>query len=265
VSGLVETASRVEGASVPGDHATILANLGEVRRRMAAACNRAERLQDAVRLLPVTKMLSLERMRAAFAAGLDQFSENKVQEAKAKAEALADLPVRWSVIGHLRTNNAKHVVRLAHDFQALDNLKLAEALDRRLQIEGRGLGVLVQVNTSAEPSKYGLDPDAVLPFVRQLPAFASLRVLGLMTLAIFSSDEVRVRACFQRLREVQTRLRQEGPAGLAWDELSMGMSGDFETAIEEGATVVRVGQAIFGPRPLPDSHYWPDAAGTRKA
>lgn len=237
----------------------IAANLAIVRARMAAACARAGRAPSEVRLLPVTKTVPAERLRAA--AGLDCFGENKVQEAKGKAAALADLNVRWSIIGHLQTNKAGDILKFADEFQALDSLRLAEALDRRLQSAGRGLDVLVQVNTSDEPSKFGLPPDEVPAFARALAAFGGLRVRGLMTLAEFTPDQDRVRACFRRLRAVQTRLRDAAfPPHMTWDALSMGMSGDFETAIEEGATVVRVGQAIFGARALPDSHYWPENA-----
>lgn len=240
---------------------SIASGLDRVRRRIAAACLRAGRRTSSVRLLPVSKTVPEERIRDAVAAGLTCFGENKVQEAISKAEALSDLPISWSVIGHLQTNKAKYVARLANEFQALDSLKVAEALDRRLAIEGRQLDVFVQVNTSGEASKFGLPPEDAEPFVRHLPSFTHLRVRGLMTLAVFSADEARVRRCFMRLRELRERLRQVAPDGISLEELSMGMSGDFETAIEEGATVVRVGQAIFGPRPLPDSHYWPGAAG----
>ena len=132
-------------------------------------------------------------------------------------------------------------------------------LDRRLHIEGRQLDVFVQVNTSGEASKYGLVPHAVADFLQALPAFPALRVRGLMTLALFSADVARVRPCFVRLRELRERLRDHAPAGISLEELSMGMSGDFEIAIEEGATVVRVGQAIFGARAMPDACYWPSA------
>lgn len=237
----------------------LVANLAIVRTRIAAACARAHRDPGSVRLLPVTKTLPPERVRQAFAAGLNCFGENKVQEARSKAEALADLPVQWSVIGHLQTNKVKFLTRFASEFQALDSLRLAEALDRRLQTEGKSLDVFVQVNTSREASKFGLPPEEVVAFARELPAFTALRVRGLMTLAIFSDDKARVRQCFRDLSEVQQRLLQEGHPSQHWHCLSMGMSGDYEIAIEEGATVVRVGQAIFGPRPLPDSHYWPGA------
>lgn len=238
----------------------IARNLAAVRARIAAACARAGRDPAGVRLLPVSKTVEEARIRMAHAAGLSEFGENKVQEALRKADAMSDHPIAWSVIGHLQTNKAKYVARFAAEFQALDSLKLAEALDRRLQIEGRALDVFVQVNSSGEASKYGLAPEDAPAFLRQLPAFSALKVRGLMTLALFSADASRVRACFRLMRELRDRLCQETPDGVALDDLSMGMSGDYEIAIEEGASVVRVGQAIFGARLLPDSHYWPGGA-----
>ncbi|WP_298129315.1 alanine racemase, partial [Micropruina sp.] len=151
----------------------------------------------------------------------------------------------------------------AAEFQALDSLRVAEALDRRLQAAGRSLDVYVQVNTSAEESKYGLAPDEVPAFLRQLPHYASLKVQGLMTLALFTSDVERVRACFVRLRELRDRSRDNEPDLLGPGGLSMGMSGDYEVAVEEGATCVRVGQAIFGARTLNEDHYWPSGAPHR--
>lgn len=233
-------------------------HLAAVHARIAAACQRAGRDTAGVRLLPVSKTVDSARIRLAVAAGCHQLGENKVQEAHRKWQELADVPgLRWSVIGHLQTNKARLVAQFASEFQALDNLRAAAALDRHLQAEGRALDVLVQVNTSGEASKWGLAPDAVAGFLQALPAFSALRVRGLMTLALFSSDAARVRECFVRLRALRERLRQSAPAGVQLDELSMGMSGDFELALEEGATVVRVGQAIFGARAVPDSAYWP--------
>lgn len=232
-------------------------NLATVKQRIVDTCQKIGRDPASVRLLPVTKTVPVERLRLAFAAGCHEMGENKIQEAREKSEAMSDLDIKWAVIGHLQTNKAKYLARFANEFQALDSLKVAAELDKRLQSEGRAIDVYVQVNSSGEESKFGLPPDAVRDFVQELPNYSSLRIKGLMTLAIFSSDHDRVRECFIKMRDIQAMLRQEAPAGLSFDELSMGMSGDYELAIEEGATVVRVGQAIFGKRPLPDSHYWP--------
>ncbi|MDN5863540.1 MAG: YggS family pyridoxal phosphate-dependent enzyme [Salinisphaera sp.] len=248
----------------PVSQQDIAKNLRAIRARIERACWRADRDPAEVRLLPVSKTKGNDILRMAYAAGCRELGENKVQEAARKADALSDLlDLRWSLIGHLQTNKVKYVARFAHEFQALDSLRVAEALDRRLQVQGRGLDVFVQINSSGEAQKFGLAPEDAEGFIRQLPQYGALRVRGLMTLAVFSADTESVRACFIRMRELRERLRQDAPDGVHLDALSMGMSGDFETAIEEGATVVRVGQAIFGPRKLPDSHYWPDSGKNR--
>lgn len=240
-------------AELPVD---IAANLRQVRESIDQAARKAGREPSSVRLLPVSKTVALAGIQQAVAAGERRFGENKVQEADRKSQALAEASLDWVIIGHLQTNKAKDVARFASELQSLDRLKLATALDRRLQSEGRSLDVLVQVNTSNEESKYGLPPEAVAGFFKELKHLDSLRVRGLMTLALFSSDSVRVRACFRRLRDLRDQLR-ETYNGIELSELSMGMSGDYELAIEEGSTEVRIGQAIFGPRALPDSYYWP--------
>lgn len=249
-------------AGDPSVAVQLRANVDAIRTRIDAACRAAGRDPREVRLLPVSKTVEEARLRQAYAIGLHELGENKVQEALAKSEAMADLPdLRWVLIGHLQTNKAKHAASFASEFQALDSLRVAQALDTQLQKLGRALDVLVQVNASGEASKFGLPPEEAVAFVKQLPAFASLRVRGLMTLALFSDDASRVRPCFVRLRKLRDVLRQEAPDGIAMDELSMGMSGDFELAIAEGATTVRVGTAIFGSRDTPDSAYWPGFAG----
>ena len=232
-------------------------NLAAVRARIDAAAERAGRDAAEIRLLPVSKTVPEERLRTAFAAGITQMGENKVQEAQRKSKNLADLGISWSVIGHLQTNKAKNVAAFADEFQALDSLRLAEALDRRLQAAGRGLDIYVQVNSSGETSKFGLEPDDVAAFLAALPAYSSLRVRGLMTLAAHTDDAARVRECFRIMRQLRDTALQAGTVGDGL--LSMGMSGDFEAAIEGGSTCVRVGQAIFGARAIPDSHYWPDS------
>jgi pyridoxal phosphate enzyme (YggS family) len=237
----------------------IAANLAHLHDRIGAAAIRSGRTADAVRLVLVTKTVTAERVREAIRAGQIDLGENKVQEGGKKAEALAGEPVRWSMIGHLQSNKVKDVLKFAAEVQSLDRLSLAAALEKRLQFLGKSLDVLVQVNTSNEASKYGLAPEDVPDFLKQLTAFETLRPGGFMTLARFTPDEAEVRRCFRVLRDIRDRAINDAPQGEALRHLSMGMSGDYETAIEEGATIVRVGQAVFGPRPLPDSYYWPDA------
>src|SRR6185437_14315759 len=158
-------------------------HLAGVHARIAAACKKVGRDPASVRVLPVSKTVPEVRLRNAYAAGCRTLGENKVQEAHGKWQAMSDLPdLRWSIIGHLQTNKAKLVAEFASGFQALDSLRVAEALDKRLQSLGRSLDVLVQVNTSNEESKFGLPPDEVDAFVKQLPVFSSLHVRGLMTL-----------------------------------------------------------------------------------
>jgi pyridoxal phosphate enzyme (YggS family) len=235
----------------------IAENLAEVRRRVDVACAAADRDPSQVRLLPVSKTKPPAAIREAYEAGARLFGENKVQEAVAKAEVFADVPdLRWAVIGHLQSNKAKQVAAVAAEFHALDSLRLAETLDRRLHDLGRTLDVFVQVNSSGEESKFGLPPEAVPGLARELTRFDTLRVRGLMTLAVFSDDADLVGACFARMRDLQARLQDTDDRPERWGELSMGMSGDYELAIAYGATTVRVGQAIFGDR-LDPNDYWP--------
>lgn len=243
----------------PDPLSTFQANLACVRERVEKACARSGRDADAIRLLPVTKTVPAYILRFAHAAGIQSFGENKIQEAMTKREALADLPINWSIIGHLQTNKVKYLTGVASEFHALDSLRLADLLNGRLEREDKVLDVYLQVNTSGEESKFGLHPDALIPFVDMLARFPRLRPRGLMTLALFSSDMAQVRPCFALLRRLRDEAWRRDPA---ISELSMGMSGDFETAIEEGADVVRVGQAIFGRRPTPDSYYWPGLANS---
>ncbi len=225
---------------------SIAGRLTQINERVAAACARAGRAAHEVTVLPVSKTFDAPTIRLAVAAGLTRFGENKTQEIGRKAQELADLSLDWVLIGHLQTNKAKDAARLVSEVQSLDRLALATALDRRLQTEGRAIDVLVQVKTSPEPSKFGLEPNELPLFLTQLAAFETLRVKGLMTLAVNSDDASAVRRCFSTLRVWRDRLQAEGHNELT--RLSMGMSGDFELAIEEGSTEVRIGSAIFGYR-----------------
>ncbi|MDR1852755.1 MAG: YggS family pyridoxal phosphate-dependent enzyme [Propionibacteriaceae bacterium] len=230
----------------------IAANLTAVRSRIEAACARAGRDPQSVRLLPVSKTRTVKEILRARSFGLKEFGENRAQEARDKARELADTDISWVIIGHLQTNKAKYVAEVASEFQALDSVEVAQALHKRLEALGRTLDVLIQVNSSAEPQKSGIAPDQALQLAEQLAAFPSLNVKGLMTVAVNSPNREEVADCFKRMVEVQDSLRS-GSAPGSFDELSMGMSGDFELAIEHGSTCVRVGQAIFGPRPAAKS------------
>ncbi|AMH05350.1 YggS family pyridoxal phosphate-dependent enzyme [Achromobacter xylosoxidans] len=232
---------------------TMAIRLAAIRQRIAQACERAGRAPDSVTLLPVSKTFEVDAIREAMALGLARFGENKTQELRQKAAALAGQGLQWVLIGHLQTNKAKDAARDATELQSLDRIDLAEALHRRLVLEDRTLDVLVQVKTSSEPSKYGMAPSDVSAFLRRIVAeFPTLRVRGLMTMAVNSPDPGEVRACFRSLRELRDQLRHEAIEGVSLDRLSMGMSGDFELAIEEGSTEVRIGTAIFGARSYPD-------------
>ena len=234
------------------------ANFADIKHRMQLACQRVNRNVDSVRLLPVTKTVDEKVMRMAVELGFNYFGENKVQEALDKSESMSDLPIDWSIIGHLQTNKVKYIARFATEFQALDSLKVAQKLQERLEIENRSMTVLIQVNTSNEDSKYGLHPTEVTHFIEQIKTLDRLQVKGLMTLALLSNNTEKVRDCFILLRELRDKLKENLPSHMSMEELSMGMSGDFEIAIEEGATIVRIGQALFGARTLPDSYYWPE-------
>lgn len=231
-------------------------NLQAVRARIDRACAVAGRDPAEVRLLPVSKTHGLDLVREAYDAGYRRLGENRAQEALDKWERTRDWPgIEWAVIGHLQTNKARDVARFAVEFQALDSLRLARELEKRLQAEGRALDVLVQVNSSGEPQKSGLAPEDVPALAHQLADFDALRVRGLMTLAVRSDEPARVAACFARMQAVREELRQDDRAAGSWEELSMGMSGDLELAIAHGATCVRVGRAIFGERSDPNA-YW---------
>ncbi|TAL90261.1 MAG: YggS family pyridoxal phosphate-dependent enzyme [Rhodanobacter sp.] len=227
----------------------------QIRRRVDAACRAAGRDPAEVNILPVSKTFGPDVIRAGVALGMRRFGENKVQEIRDKAGPLADCGIDWVMIGHLQTNKAKDIARLASEVQSLDRLELAEALDRRLQHEGRAIDVLVQVKTSPEPSKYGLPPEQLPGFLNALRSYDTLRVGGLMTLAILSTEPAEIRGCFRLLCELRD---QAAAQDHDLPKLSMGMSSDFPIAIAEGATEVRIGTAIFGKRPYPDSYYWPE-------
>ena len=230
----------------------IAGRIAEVQARIAAACRRAGRAPEEVTLVAVTKTFAPEVVAAGIEAGLRDFGENKVQELVEKAEARPGQrhggAVRWHMIGHLQRNKAKDVAAHADAFHALDSLRLARELDKRCRQEDRTLDCFVQVNVSGEDSKFGLDPGAVAGLVSEMAAFETLRLVGLMTLAAPADDPEDVRPQFAHLRRLGEACRDLGLPRAPMTQLSMGMSGDFEVAVEEGATHVRLGTALFGAR-----------------
>jgi pyridoxal phosphate enzyme (YggS family) len=228
--------------------------IAAIRARVAAAAERSGRAPDTVQIVAVSKTMPAEAIIAAAAHGLTLFGENRVQEARDKiatVTAAGLTQLRWELIGHLQTNKAARAVELFTRVQSVDSVRLAEALSQRAQQMGRTLPILLEVNVAGEASKSGMAPAEVVVVARTIAALPHLRLEGLMTIAPLVDDPEAVRPVFQRLRGLRETLRAEVPLGAdgGWPELSMGMSDDFEVAIEEGATLARIGRALFGERP----------------
>ena len=221
-------------------------NLTRIRSRIDQACERSGRQPDSVRLMAVSKNQSPERVAQAASAGLTLFGENRIQEAKVKIP-LCPSQLEWHFIGHLQSNKSRDAVSLFHVVQGVDSLALAEELQKQAIKQARSLPILLEVNVAGESSKFGWNPDRLLAELLQLNALPRLVVQGLMTIAPYAVDPEQVRPIFRRLRELRDRCTDL--LGAPLPVLSMGMSGDLEVAIEEGATLVRVGTALFGERP----------------
>jgi len=219
--------------------------LAGVRRRMAEACARCGREPGEVELVAVTKTHGPERVREAVDCGLRVFGESRVQEARAKIP-LCPGGLSWHLVGHLQTNKVRVAVDLFDVIHSVDSTRLLEALEKACTQKGRTLEVLVEVNVSGEASKYGIAPEELEPLLDFSRECTHVDVIGLMTVPPWSEEPERARVFFKRLRELRDEVSRSG--GYSLPQLSMGMSDDFETAIEEGATMVRIGTAIFGRR-----------------
>jgi pyridoxal phosphate enzyme (YggS family) len=227
---------------------SIASNLKTVQDRIAAAARRAGRDPASVRLVTVTKTIDAERIREAVAAGASVLGENRVQEAREKIASLGPI-ASWHLIGRLQANKAKYAVTLFYLIHSVDSLALAKEIDRQAARHDKVQDVLIEVNIAGEASKAGVEANAVMGLVRDLSMLKNIRVQGLMTMPPFSEDPEASRPFFRKLRELAADIAKEQVPGVTMKELSMGMSGDFEVAVEEGATLVRVGTAIFGGRP----------------
>jgi pyridoxal phosphate enzyme (YggS family) len=223
----------------------LAANLEMIHQRIRAACDRADRVPNSVTLLAVSKTHPPETIKAAADCGQIFFGENKVQEAKAKIP-LCPGKLRWHFIGHLQSNKCRDTVELFEMIQSVDSLSLAQEINKRAEQAAKRMPVLIEVNAAGEASKFGYQPERLLAEFKQLNALPRLEIHGLMTVPPWSPEAEDSRPHFRRLREFKERA--EAVLGAPLPHLSMGMSGDFEIAIEEGATIVRVGTALFGPR-----------------
>jgi pyridoxal phosphate enzyme (YggS family) len=223
-------------------------NIARVQERIVAACGRSGRHPEYVKLVAVTKTVPPERIREAYAAGLRDLGENRVQEAQAKRSALADLTATWHMVGHLQSNKARPARELFHWIHSVDSLRLAGKLDQAAAGSGERLAVLIEVNLGGELTKSGVREDEVAELAEQVGRLATVELRGLMVIPPFLEDPERVRPYFRRLRQLAQEINSRHLPNVSMQELSMGMSHDFEVAIEEGATMVRIGTAIFGPR-----------------
>lgn len=225
--------------------ARIAENLAQVRRRIAAAARRSGRGPEDVSLVAVTKYVGQPEVRALVEAGCRLLGESRPQQLWAKAEALRDLPLRWHLVGQLQRNKVRRTLPLVEMIESADGLRLVAAIDRIAAELSRRVPLLLEVNVSGEPAKHGFEPAALEACLGELAACESVEVRGLMCMAGLEGGPQAARGHFARLRHLRDRLRQRSPAGIVLDELSMGMSHDYEVAIEEGATIVRIGSALF--------------------
>jgi len=224
----------------------IAENLKSVRERIEAACLRVGRNPAEITLVTVTKTVSAERINEAIEAGVRHIGENRVQEAREKFPEVR--PVIWHLIGHLQTNKVKHALKMFQWIHSVDSFHLAEKIEQEASRLGKAIPILLEVKTSPEETKYGVSVSETLGLLEKISIFNHIQIRGLMTIAPFTDDEKAIRESFQTLRQLRDKINQAEIAGVEMEHLSMGMSHDFEIAIEEGATMVRIGTAIFGPR-----------------
>jgi len=223
-------------------------NLKNVKERIAEAALGSGRRPEDVQLVAVTKNVARESIVKAIEAGVTIVGENYVQEAKRKIEELGH-GVRWDFMGHLQSNKARYAVGLFEMIHSVDRLSLAQELNRIAEKKGAKVRILIQVNISGEETKSGINPEGIVPLVTEITSMKNLSLEGFMTMPPYFDDPENARPYFVALRELRDTLCEAHRGGISLKELSMGMSGDFEVAIEEGATLVRIGTAIFGERP----------------
>jgi len=226
----------------------LIDRLERIRERIKKAAEKTDRAADSIRLIAVSKTMPAEVVQEAIEAGVTDLGENYIQEAREKINTLATADVNWHFIGHLQSNKAKYAVRLFDLIHSVDSLKLAQELNKYAQKNDKIQAVLVQVNVAKEESKSGVHVENTLELLKNIAQLENIAVQGLMTMPPYFNAPEKVRPFFAALRRLRDQINAAGLPNIALDELSMGMTGDFEAAIEEGATMVRIGTAIFGAR-----------------
>lgn len=226
----------------------ILYNLKQVHARIENACKASGRKASDVQLLLATKTVPAAKIRIAIEAGESLIGENKMQEFRDKDAELKDLNIERHFIGHLQTNKIKDVLKYVTCIQSLDRLSVAQELHKQLQKENRNLDVFIQVNTSFEESKFGLSPAEVIPFIKEIKKYDTLKIKGLMTIGLLDVEKEKMLPSLRLLREIRDDIYAEKTTGITDLKLSMGMSQDLELAIAEGSNLVRIGTSIFGNR-----------------
>lgn len=224
---------------------TVKDNLETINKKIKEAALKVNRDPQEIKLVAVTKTATLEQIKEAINEGVKIIGENKVQEAKGKYQVLTK-EVKWHLIGHLQTNKVKYAVEIFDLIHSVDSIKLAKEIDKRSVQFKKTIDVLIEVNISGEETKYGYNPEKVEAFLKEISEFSGIRIRGLMTIAPISKNKEEVRPYFRRLRELSERIRDKNIKNIKMDYLSMGMTDDFEIAIEEGANMVRIGRGIFG-------------------
>jgi pyridoxal phosphate enzyme (YggS family) len=220
-------------------------NLEIIKEKIKKATLKTNRNPEEIKLVAVTKTATIEQIKEAISAGVKIIGENKVQEAKEKYQILS-ADIDWHLVGHLQTNKVKYAIEIFDLIHSVDSIKLAKEIDKRSLQFGMITNVLVEVNVSGEETKYGIKAEEVEPFLKEISEFSRIKVRGLMTIAPIAEDKEEVRPYFRKLRKLFEKIKIENMKNIRMDYLSMGMTEDFEVAIEEGANMVRIGRGIFG-------------------
>ncbi len=222
-------------------------NLKEIKSRIQQAAVKSGRKEEDIRLVVVTKTVDLDRIKEVIRCGIEIIGENRVQEAEEKLTRLTE-KVEKHLVGHLQTNKAKKAVELFDLIQSVDSAHIAEEISKRAQEQGKLMDVLVEVNTSVEETKFGVEPEKTLSLIETISKFPGIKIKGLMTIGLFSDDPEATRPCFKKLKSLFEKIKSASIPNVDMHNLSMGMTGDFEVAIEEGSNMVRIGTGIFGSR-----------------